>query len=86
MAILVTLLFIGVTVPVNATLTTQTQDIAWTNTFDSWLKIFIDDGRVLLAAVNSDNLTMIWIACKTEKDDIVTAEVINQATPVSSDM
>ena len=82
--ILVALMFIGALVPVNATLTDQ--DTAWSTAIYPNIKMLIDDCAVLSASADSKDMSMLQMACNTMKEDIISAEAVNLAMPVSSDM
>ena len=83
-AIIMALLFVGVVVPVNAKVTDQ--DMAWVKAMSPGMKLVIDDAKVLAAVAATDNASMIQIACNTTKEDIISAETVNQAMPVSKDV
>ena len=81
MAIFAMLLFIGVIVPVNATLTAQ--DIAWEKVTRPELNILSDDCTLVNAAIDTKDISTFQMACNTTKEDIISAEVVNHAMPVS---
>ena len=84
MAIFAMLLFIGAIIPVNATLTAQ--DIAWGKATWPVTDILADDCKLVSAAIDANDISMMQMACNTTKEDIISAELVNHAMPVSQEM
>ena len=62
------------------------QDVAWGKAISPGLTILQDDCKLVIAAAGTKDISTFQMACNTTKEDIISAEVVNQAMPVSRDM